>query len=207
MSSSGSSKIKVVFFDIGGVLLSNGWGHESRQKAAATFGLDYEEMNALHNFIYNVFEIDGVPLDEYLDTVVFDRPRDFTKAEFKEFMYAQSVELPQMLPWLKAWKKRCDPAVFSINNESRELNEYRIKTFNLHELFDGFFSSCYLKVRKPDPRIFQRAMEITHVAPDECLYFDDRPMLVHTAKKLGINAHRHRDFESTTEILEFPTRK
>ncbi len=207
MSGSGSSKIKVVFFDIGGVLLSNGWGHESRQKAAETFGINYEEMNDLHNFIYNVFEIGSIPLDEYLDTVVFDRHRNFTKVDFIQFMCAQSVELPDMLQWLKGWKKHRGHAVFSINNESRELNEHRIRTFNLHELFDGFFSSCYLKIRKPDPRIFQRAMEITHVTPDECIYFDDRPMLVHAAKKLGINAHRHKDFESTKEILEFLTRK
>ena len=60
------SKIKVVFMDIGGVLLTNGWGHESRQKAAKEFGFDYEEMNILHNFIYNVFEIGSISLDDYL---------------------------------------------------------------------------------------------------------------------------------------------
>ena len=34
------SKIKVVFMDIGGLLLTNGWGHESRQKAARFFDFD-----------------------------------------------------------------------------------------------------------------------------------------------------------------------
>lgn len=77
------SKIKVVFFDIGGVLLSNGWGHLSRQKAAEVFGLNYDEMNVLHNFIFNVFEIGSITLDDYLDTVVFNHPREFTKKDFK----------------------------------------------------------------------------------------------------------------------------
>ena len=201
------SKIKVLFMDIGGVLLTNGWGHESRQKAAEVFGFDYEEMNNLHNFIYNVFEIGSISIDEYLDTVIFYCPRDFTKAEFKEFMYSQSIELPNMLSWLKTWKKQTDLPVFALSNESRELNDYRIHTFNLHELFDGFFSSCYVGARKPDPRIFKRALEIVQVHPKECIYFDDRLMFVNTAKKVGMNSIQHQKFEVSKVILENFKRK
>lgn len=46
-----NTDIRILFFDIGGILLSNGWGHESRKLAAEKFGLDYNEVNALHNFI------------------------------------------------------------------------------------------------------------------------------------------------------------
>lgn len=201
------SKIKVVFMDIGGVMLTNGWDHESRAKAAEVFGFDYTEMNILHNFIYNVFEIGSISLDEYLDTVVFDKARDFTKYQFKDFMYSQSLELPQMLSWLKSWKRKIDLPVFAISNENEELNNYRIQTFNLHELFDGFFSSCYVGYRKPDPRIFKTALEITQVKPDECIYFDDRPMLVNAAKKLGMNSILHQNFETTKNILEHFIRK
>lgn len=201
------SKIKVVFFDIGGVFLSNGWGHKSRQKSAEHFGFDYDEMNVLHNFIYNVFEIGSISIDEYLDTVVFHRPRDFTKAEFKDFMYAQSVELPHMLPWVKKRKTQIGLPIFAINNESKELNDYRIEKFKLHEIFDGFFSSCYLGIRKPNPRIFKEAMQITQVNPSECVYFDDRELLANTAKKLGMNAIHHQNFETSKEILEKLIRK
>ena len=201
------SKIKVVFFDIGGVLLSNGWAHESRQKAAEVFGFDYEEMNTLHNFIYNVFEIGSITLDEYLDTVVFYCPRNFTRAEFKDFMYAQSTELPKLLAWLKTWKTHTPLPVFALSNESRELNDYRIATFGLHDLFDGFFSSCYLGIRKPDPRIFHKAMEIVQAAPGECIYFEDRPMLVNAANRFGMNAILHQDYETTTTIIETITPK
>lgn len=200
-------KIKVVFFDIGGVLLSNGWGHESRQKAAKHFGFDYEEMNGFHNFIYNVFEIGSISLDEYLDTVIFHCPRDFSKEDFKAFMYAESVELPEMLSWLKSWKRQTNVNVFALNNESRELNDYRIHAFGLHELFDGFFSSCYVGARKPDPRLFKRALEVVQVKPEECIYFDDRLMFVNTAKKVNINSIQHQKFEDTKKILENFIRK
>lgn len=200
-------KIKVVFMDIGGVLLTNGWDHESREKAAKVFDFDYTEMNILHNFIYNVFEIGSISLDEYLDTVLFHQPRNFSKADFKQFMFEESVELPEMLEWSKSWKKQTDLAVFALSNENKELNDYRIKTFNLHELFDGFISSCYLKMRKPDPGIYKTAMDIAQVKPDECLYFDDRPMLIHAAKKLGMKTVLHQDFETSKNILENFKRK
>ena len=82
-----TSDIKILFFDIGGVILSNGWGHESRQEAAKLFGLDYKELSELHTFIFNVYEASGVDLDEYLDTVIFNHPRDFTREDFKNFMF------------------------------------------------------------------------------------------------------------------------
>ena len=200
-------KIKVVFMDIGGVLLTNGWDHESREKAAKVFDFDYTEMNILHNFIYNVFEIGSISLDEYLDTVLFHQLRNFSKTDFKQFMFEESVELPEMLEYSKSWKKQTDLPVFALSNENEELNDYRIKTFNLHDLFDGFFSSCYLKMRKPDPGIYKTAMEIAQVKPDECLYFDDRPMLVHAGKKLGMNTILHQDFETSKNILENFIRK
>ncbi len=200
-------KIKVVFMDIGGVLLTNGWDHESREKAAKVFDFNYTEMNILHNFIYNVFEIGSIMLDEYLDTVLFHQPRNFSKADFKQFMFEESVELPEMLEWSKSWKKQTDFPVFALSNENKELNDYRIKAFNLHDLFDGFFSSCYLKMRKPDPGIYKTAMEIAQVKPNECLYFDDRPMLIHAAKKLGMNTILHQDFETSKNILENFIRK
>jgi len=78
--------VKFLFFDIGGVLLTNGWGHESREEAAKKFGLDYSEVKELHTFIFNVYEAHGVDLEEYLDTVVFNHPREFTREDFKNFI-------------------------------------------------------------------------------------------------------------------------
>ncbi len=203
MSSTKTSEIRVVFFDIGGVLLSNGWGHLSRQKAAKKFNLKYEEMEVLHNFIFNVYEIGKITLDEYLDTVVYNHPRDFTREDFKTFMFAQSVELPDMLPWLKEWKKKNRRIkIISINNEGKELNEYRIKKFSLHDCFDAFVSSCHIGRRKPDPGIFHLALSIAQVQPEQCAYFDDRLMLAESALKLGIYSFHHRDFETTKIILE-----
>ncbi len=193
--------LKILFFDVGGILLSNGWGHEAREEAAKRFNLDYAEVNALHNFIFNVYEIGSVTLDEYLDTVIFNHPRDFVREDFKEFIYSTSVELP-MLQFLKDWKKDCGFRIISLNNEGKELNDYRVRKFKLHECFDAFVSSCEVKMRKPDPGIWQLAMGIAQASPQQCVYFDDRKMFVDTAQKLGIRSFQHTSLESTKQILE-----
>ncbi|MDB5086607.1 MAG: putative hydrolase of the superfamily, partial [Mucilaginibacter sp.] len=118
-----------------------------------------------------------------------------------EFVYRQSVELPT-LKWLKEWKKDCGFRIISLNNEGKELNDYRVKKFKLHEVFDAFISSCEVKMRKPDPGIFNLAMGVALAQPSQCVYFDDRIMFVNAAKKLGIQAYQHTDFASTKKILE-----
>lgn len=196
-------RYKVLFCDIGGVLLTNGWGHESRMAAATKFGLEYDEMEVLHNFIFNVYEMGKITLDEYLDTVIFNHQRNFSRETFKEFMFTQSKQLPHMLPWFIEWKKRHSHLkVISINNEARELNQYRIKKFRLHEFFDAFVSSCEVEMRKPDPEIFRMALGIAQASPEDCLYLDDRIMLAKAAGKIGINAHHHQKFEVTRDFFE-----
>ena len=197
-----AAELKILFFDIGGILLTNGWGHESRREAAKLFNLDYDEVSELHTFIFNVYEAGSVDLDEYLDTVIFNHPRDFTREDFKEFMFSQSKELPGMLAWLKEWKKDCGFRIISINNEGKELNDYRVKKFKLHDCFDAFVSSCEVGIRKPDPKIFKLAMGIAQALPQQCVYFDDRKMFALAAQKLGIRAFQHTSFETTKKILE-----
>ena len=148
-------------------MLTNGWGHESREEAARLFNLNYKEVSDLHTIIFNVYEAGSVDLDEYLDTVIFNHPRDFTREDFKNFMFEQSKELPDMLAWLKEWKKDCGFRIISINNEGKELNDYRIKKFKLHDCFDAFVSSCEVGIRKHDTAIFRLARGIAMAKQQE----------------------------------------
>ncbi|MBE7178168.1 MAG: HAD-IA family hydrolase [Mucilaginibacter polytrichastri] len=195
-------RIRVLFFDVGGVLLTNGWDHLSRQEAARVFKLDYAEITARHDAVFGVYELGKITLDEYLDTVIFHEPRGFGRDDFKSFMFAQSKELPELLGWLRAWKAGSGLRLFTINNEGRELNDHRIRKFALRDVFDGFISSCIVGLSKPDPGIYRLAMNITQCAPDECLYFDDRQLLVDVAARAGMQAYRHTVFSETRTLIE-----
>lgn len=195
--------MKYLYLDVGGVLLTNGWDHVARGEASRVFGIDYEDMALRHDFIYNVYEIGRITLDRYLDTTVFYEPRPFGKAEFVEFMYSRSAELPGTLAYLTEWKRaHPEVTVISINNEARELNRHRIEKFGLHRLFDAFVSSCEVGMRKPDPGIFRLALSLSQTEAGRCLYFDDRAMLVESAAAVGLDARRHESAEKTCAAIE-----
>lgn len=196
-----SKEIIVVFFDIGGVLLSNGWAHESRQTAAKEFKYPYDEMENLHRIYFPLFEMGHISLEAYLNHVLFYQSRPFSKKQYQQFMFAQTKELP-LLAWIKDWKKTTNIKTISLNNEGKELNDYRIAHFELHQCFDAFISSCNTGYRKPDPNIYDMALKIGHVKPEQCLYIDDRDYLINSAKQLGWNAYQHTDLEATKSILK-----
>jgi putative hydrolase of the HAD superfamily len=196
------NNIKLLFLDIGGVLLSDGWNHRSRMEAIEKFGLESIQFQKDHSVAFPLFENGKLTLAQYLDAVVFNVERSFTKEEFTDFMFAKSVALPDFLPWLIEWKNKNNVKVFSINNEGKEFNDYRIKHFGLHRLFDAFISSCEVGFSKPDPCIFKLALGIAQENPEDCLYFDDRAIHVAIAKQLGIKGFVHESFEKSRDILE-----
>lgn len=194
--------IQVAFFDIGGVILTDGWNHKARTEAVHLFGLDAIKLEKDHSVAFPLFENGKLTLDEYLNAVIFTEERAFSLEEFKAFVFSKSTLLPEFLDWLVAWKARKNIRVFAINNEGKDLNDYRIDNFNLCSLFDAFVSSCEVGMSKPDPNIFKLALGIAHIKPENAIYFDDRAIHVSIAKQLGINAFVHQNLEESKSLLD-----
>ena len=199
---SSSPSVTTLFLDIGGVLLTNGWDHTIRARAAGKFGLDYEEMNERHHLTYDTYEEGKLSLDAYLDRVVFYRERSFSREAFKAFMYAQSQPFPQMIDLMRRLKNQYHLRIAAISNEGRELTVYRVQQFELGTIIDFFVSSCFVHFRKPDADMYRVALDIAQVRPEQVVYVDDREMFVEVAKGLGIRSILHRDYESTRKTLE-----
>ena len=179
--------ITTLFWDIGGVILTNGWDRVSRKQAAEAFHLDWEEFQDRHELSFPAFDAGQITINEYLDRTLFYRPRKFTREEFTAFMFAQSKPLPGSREVLDAVTNREKYFVGAINNEPLELNEYRIEAFQLRRNFLVFFSSCYVHSRKPEPTIFKVALEVTQRKAERCVFIDDRPLNLESPKKLGFN--------------------
>lgn len=179
--------ITTLFLDIGGVLLSNGWGHEARNKAVAHFKLDADELNERHHLTFDTYEEGKLTLNEYLKRIVFYEPRQFSEDDFITFMFKQSIAYPDTIDFFKAIKKRYQVRAIAVSNEGRELNAFRIKEYKLNELFDAVISSSFVHLRKPDADIFRMAIDISQTAPEHSLYIDDRHMFVEVAQTLGMN--------------------
>lgn len=193
--------ITTLFLDIGGVLLSNGWGHEFRQVAVEKFHLNKEEIEARHKMMFGTFEEGKISLDDYLDQVVFYEPRNFSRQEFREFMFSLSTEHADVMDYFKKLKAQYGLKIVAVSNEGRELNAYRIKTFELGTLIDFFISSCYVHLRKPDVNIYKLALDTAQVLPEEVVCIDDRQTFVDIATGLGIKGIRHIDCATTSKAL------
>ncbi len=194
-------KITTLFIDIGGVLLTNGWDHNSRKLAVKMFDLDAVEMENRHRLTIDTVELGKLSLEDYLSYVVFYQKRSFTRAQFQKFMFAQSQAYPQMIKLISQLKSQYKLKIIAVSNETRELNTYRIKKFKLASIIDFFISSSYVHIRKPDADIFHLALDLAMAPTKQVIYLDDRLLYAEVAKRLGLQSVHHTDHRTTGEKL------
>ena len=196
------AEITTVFWDIGGVILTNGWDHSSRMEAVQIFGLDWEEYRERHDLSFPAFDAGQITINQYLDRTIFYRPRSFSREEFTAFMFAQSKEYAETRAVLSDVARSGKYYVASINNEPKELNDYRIEVFGLRREFQAFFSSCYLNARKPEELIYRIALEVTQRPPENSVFVDDRTLNLENPRRLGMHVIHHQNAKQLREDLK-----
>ncbi len=180
-------QISAIFWDVGGVLLTNAWDRAQRMLAFERFHLDQEEFEDRHELVVSSLERGKISLEEYLERTVFYRSRPFTPDTFKEYMFSLSQPKPETLALARKLADSGRYLMSTINNESKEVNLYRIQTFGLHEIFTLFVSSCFVGFRKPERDIYRLALEISQKPPDQCCFIDDRALNLECACRLGMH--------------------
>ncbi len=195
------SAIRALFWDVGGVLLTNAWDHTERATALERFQLDEKEFRDRHEMVVSSFERGKITLDEYLDRTVFYRPRSFSREVFREYMFGLSKPFPNVLEFAHSLADSGKYFMGTINNESRELNYYRIEHFGLRKLFRVFVSSCFVGYRKPERDIYRLALEITQIPAEQCCFIDDRALNLECAAKLGMKTIEMQHFDQLREDL------
>ena len=200
--------VTTLFVDVGGVLLTNGWDHHARRRAAKNFQLPWAEMEERHRLVFETHEEGKLTFEEYLGWVVFYQKRPFTRAQFRDFMFAQSKPYPRMIDLVAQLKIRHGLKVAVVSNESRAVNAHRIRKFKLDEFVDTFISSCFVHIRKPDADIFRFALDIAQAPARHVVYIENTPMFVQIAEGLGIRSILHTDYKSTcTKLASFGLQK
>lgn len=196
------SPIRAIFWDVGGVLLTNAWDRSQREAALEHFQLDEREFSDRHEMVVSSFERGKIGLDEYLDRTIFYRIRPFRREEFKGYMLSLSRAKPEVLAFASKLADSGKYLMGTINNESRDLNLYRIEKFGLRAIFTVFVSSCFVGLRKPEQDIYRLALEITQKLPGECCFIDDRALNLEVAKRLGMHTVEMDHVEQVQEELQ-----
>ena len=187
--------LRGIFWDVGGVLLTNAWDRTERSKAIERFRLDPEEFHSRHEMVVSSFERGKLTLDEYLNRTVFYVQRPFTKDAFRAYMCSLSQPFPEVLEFARLLRSSGKYCMATINNESRELNEFRIEKFGLREIFQLFVSSCFVGLRKPERDIYRLALDVTQFPADQCCFIDDRSINLEAASQLGMHTIQMKGIE------------
>jgi putative hydrolase of the HAD superfamily len=198
-----SGAIQLVLFDIGGVLGTNGWDREQRAAAVERFALDADDFQYRHEETVGALEAGMIDLHEYLDVTVFSSPRDFSRDDFKSFMFEQSKPWPDSIAVARSLAES-GVRLATLNNEGEALNVHRIQKFGLCDIFPVFFTSCWLGVRKPTQAIYTRVLGMTQTDPARTVFVDDRAQNLSPAAALGMKTIHFQSAEQLrTDLRRF----
>ena len=199
---SATPEIRAIYWDIGGVLLTNGWDHEERARVLEQFAIPRDEYESRHEEANDRWERGELSDEEFLKQTVFFKERSFTPEQFMQAVREQSKWLPGGAKnVIAALRKNNGLKMAMLNNESGPLNDYRIATFGLAEYFDGFFCSAYIGMRKPEPRMFRSGASMLHFQPEECAFIDDRDKNCAAAAGVGMHAIQYKGEEALKDAL------
>jgi len=181
--------IETIFFDIGGVLLTNGWDQNQRASVLPKFGVDLAEYEKRHDAANYFWERGLKDARWFFDQTVFYEPRKFTFEDLwpevvgqSRLLYPETGEILGLLRGLRQYR------VATLNNESRELNNYRINNFGLRQYFDFFICSGYAGEMKPGRAIYRTALEVSGAPAAETLFIDDKQENCEVARAMGMQA-------------------
>jgi len=186
-----NGSIRTVFWDIGGVVLTNGWDLGQRERVLKRLGVNLQVYEELHDRANYYWERGLMTADEFfLQTVLSSNPNlPLTFDMLWPQVCAESrVLYPECLDLLAELKQMGQYRVATLNNESRELNEYRLDAFKLRSLFDFFICSGYVHEMKPMAGIYNAAVDISGFAADTALFIDDKKENCAAAMEVGMNA-------------------
>ena len=198
------TEIRTIFWDIGGVILSNGWDRDQRARVLGPLGVDlagYEKRHPSENFYWERGRIDAAT---FFDRTIF-KPRNSEPSKLNftfddlwpKVCGESSFPYPESFDILVALKSSGHFKLATLNNESIELNEYRLDTFGLRQQFDYFICSGHINEMKPHPDIFRAAIRISGQPASTAVFIDDKQENIDAAVYHGMHGIR---FESPAQL-------
>lgn len=188
-----SAAVRTLFWDIGGVLLTNGWDANQRRDVLGRIGADVAAYEAVHDEANFHWERGLITAEEFLDRTLF-RTNPELRLRFDEvwrlICEESRVLHPECFVFLDALRATGRYRLATLNNESRELNGYRLDFADLRRRFDYFICSGYVHEMKPAPAIYRDAVAISGLPAGTALLIDDKEENCEAARREGMQAIR-----------------
>ncbi|NGX46488.1 MAG: Alpha-D-glucose 1-phosphate phosphatase YihX [Chlamydiae bacterium] len=195
------TKKRVLFFDIGGVLLN--FSHEKMCENLANYCEVEKETIAKFLFEEKLGirieegSVDSPGLTERL-SALSGKTLDLTELKrAASEIFSPKEETISLLKNLKAQGAR----LYILSNTCDAHFEYIKAHYDFVSLFDGFILSYELGVRKPDEKIYQYALELADAPKESCAYIDDIEEYTEAAGRFGIDSHHFESAEGLAPAL------
>jgi FMN phosphatase YigB (HAD superfamily) len=195
-----STPIKTIFWDIGGVVLTNGWDLSQRTRVLGALGVNLPAYEAIHDEVNYYWERGLTTARNFFEqTVIETNPQlNLTFEQLWPLVCAESKVLnPECFAILDTLKNCGRYRMATLNNESKELNAHRLDAFQIRQYFNYFICSGYVHEMKPLPDIYRAATDVSGFPPETALFIDDKQENCDAAIALDMQAIR---FESPVQL-------
>jgi epoxide hydrolase-like predicted phosphatase len=193
--------IKAVFFDLGGVIVRTEF-QAPRQQLAEKLGMEYDDLDRI------VFDSDSgvraamgeISSAEHWASVIqrLKRPASELSLIRDEFFAGDIVDRT-LLEYIRSLRGKYKTGV--ISNAWSDLRDFVVRE-KFDDAFDDMIISAEVGAMKPEPKIFQIALERFGVKPKEAVFVDDFYANIEGCEKVGIKGIHFRDAESTLQQLK-----
>lgn len=193
--------IRAVFFDLGGVIVRTEY-QAPRQQLAERLGMEYDDLDRL---VFNSdsgiqASIGAITSDQHWEAVLkrLKRPSDEIAA-IRDAFFAGDIVDRTILEFLRSLRGTHQTGL--ISNAWSDLRDY-ITREKMIDAFDHIIISAEVGVAKPDPKIFQVALEKARVSPNEAVFVDDFYVNIEGCEKVGMKGIHFKDAQSALAQLK-----
>jgi putative hydrolase of the HAD superfamily len=193
--------IRAVFFDLGGVIVRTEY-QTPRQRLADRLGMEYDDLSRI------VFDSDTglqasigtITSEQHWESVMkrLKRPAEELTTIRDEFFAGDIIDR-QLLNFLRSLRGKIQTGL--ISNAWSDLRDYLTRE-KMIDAFDHIIISAEVGVAKPDPKIFQIALEKAGVSAGEAVFVDDFYANIEGCEKIGMRGIHFEDASATLEQLK-----
>jgi epoxide hydrolase-like predicted phosphatase len=195
------SPIRAVLFDFGGVVLRTEY-QAPREHLAERLNLTYEDLNKI------VFEsesgrlasVGAITTDQHWAALVhrLGQAPSETGTIREEFFAGDVIDRP-LVDYIRDLRHRCKTGM--ISNGWADLREYIVRN-QVDDAFDVMVISAEVGVLKPEPKIYQVALEELGVDAHESAFVDDTIGNIEAAIGMGMRGILFRSHEQIMREVE-----
>lgn len=193
--------IKAVFFDLGGVIVRTEF-QAPRQQLAEKLGMEYDDLSKL------VFDSDSgvrasigeISSAEHWASVIQRLKRPASElAVIREEFFAGDIVDRTLLEYIRSLRGKYKTGL--ISNAWSDLREFIVRE-KFDDAFDHMVISAEVGAAKPEPKIFQIALDHFGVSPNEAVFVDDFEINIEGCEKVGMKGIHFVDPESALRQLK-----